>query len=199
MSKKNLSAYDDVMGLEFGDYDIEGLFNPEMLKEALIASTAGGAAILAVNFAVKKGAAAAKLETMITNPIARAAVVSGVALIAGVAAGRGLYDYNREAAVGVVGGIGGFAMASFLDVLIAELTGNARMMGVGLGEDDGSYSTYGSDGTAALAMLEATNVQGAPGAFNGFADPTVTPEQLMGFESAMVEQEQLGGYNAFMA
>lgn len=196
MSKKNLQAYDDVMGLEFGDYDIEGLFNPEMLKEALIASTAGGAAILLASYGVKKGTAALGLEQKITNPILRSAVVSGVSLLAGVALGRGLYDYNREAAVGVVGGIGGLAMASFLDTLIAEMTGNAKLMGAGLGEDDGS--SY-SDGTAALAMLEATNVQSAPGAFNGFADPTVTPETLMGFESAMVEQEQLGGYNAFMA
>jgi hypothetical protein len=191
----NLSAYDDVMGLEFGDMDIEGLLDPEMLKEALVASTAGGAAILLTTYGVKKAATAIGLETKVTNPLLRSGLVSLVTLLGGVAIGRGLYDYNREAAIGVVGGLGGIAMASFLDTLVAQMTGNARLM-PGLGEDDGSYD---SDGTAALAMLEATNVSAAPGAFNGLADPTVTQEQLTGFESAMVEQETLGGYNAYMA
>jgi hypothetical protein len=193
----NLSAYDDVMGLEFGDMsDIDGLLNPEMLKEALIASTAGGAAILLAGYGIKKATTAVGLETKITNPVLRAAVVSAVTMLGGVAIGRGLYDYNREAAIGIVGSLGGIAMASFLDTVIAQVTGNARLM-PGLGEDDGS--SYDSDGTAALAMLEATNVSAAPGAFNGLADPTVTQEQLMGFESTMVEQETLGGYNAYMA
>ncbi len=51
----NLSAYDDMMGLEFGEYEgLSGLFDPQMLKEALVASTAGGGAILLATYGMKK-------------------------------------------------------------------------------------------------------------------------------------------------
>ena len=76
-------------------------------------------------------------------------------------------------------------------------TGGARMLPA-LGEESGTYSPEG--GMHALAMLEATNVNAAPGAFNGFAGPTVTPEQLMGFEAAVTQTETLGeGYMPYNA
>ena len=40
----DMDSYDDMMGLEFGEY--EGFINAEMVKEALISSSAGGGAIL---------------------------------------------------------------------------------------------------------------------------------------------------------
>jgi len=52
---------------------------------------------------------------------------------------------------------------------------------------------------SALAQLEATSVQAAPGAFQGFAGPTVTPEALMGFGAAETQTEHLGEYAPYLA
>jgi hypothetical protein len=197
----NLDAYDDMMGLEFGDYEgMEQFLSTEMLREALIASTAGGGAILLSAWAVKKAAEQMNLSKMIENPLLRAAVVSGGTLLLGVVAGRSLYEYNREAAMGVVGGIGGFAMANFLEVALSQMTGEARMAVAQLGESgsDSYMMGYGNDeGMAALAALETTGVTSAPGAFQGFADSTVTPEALFGLEGTVVQQETLGGLAAY--
>lgn len=193
-----LDAYDDMMGLEFGDYEgMEAFLNAEMLKEALIASTAGGGAILAAGWGVKKLSETLDLSTRIENPLLRATVISGGTFLLGVAAGRGLYEYNREAAMGIVGGVGGFAMANFIDAAISAMTGNERMM-PSLGEGDDYMTSYGSDdGMAALAALETTGVTSAPGAFSGMGDPSVTPEALMGLDGTVVQQETLGGLGAY--
>lgn len=194
----NLDAYDDMMGLEFGDYEgLDGLLDPEMLKEALIASTAGGAAILLTTFGVKMASEKLGLASRIPNPLLRTAVVSGATFLAGLYAGRKLMKYNMNAGIGLIGGIGGMAMANVIDAVISQVTGNARMFSA-LGDDMlDNYSE--DDGMAALAALEATDVQSAPGAFAGFADPTVTPEMLMGLDSAVVQEETLGGYPAYLA
>lgn len=194
----NLDAYDDMMGLEFSDYSDFEYINMEMIKEALIASSAGGGAILLATFGVKKITTALALETKVPDPLLRSGLISAATFLVGVAGGRALYEYNREAAMGVVGGLGGMAVANFLDALISKLTGGARMLNA-LGEDD-SLSSYGAeDGMAALQALEATGVTSAPGAFHGFSDPSVTAEALMGLEAAVTQEETLGGYNAYMS
>ena len=199
----NLDAYDDMMGLEFGAYEgMGGLFDPEMLKEALIASTAGGGAILLTVWGVKMASEKLDLQNKITNPIVRSAVTSAVTLLAGLAAGRGLFEYNRDAAMGVAAGLGGIAMANFIDTVIAQMTDKPRMFNT-LGEsDDYSMAALNGDGMAALAALETTGVTSAPGAFQGFADPTVTPEALMGFDGTVVQQEtlgEMGGYAPYLS
>jgi hypothetical protein len=68
-----------------------------------------------------------------------------------------------------------------------------------MGDDYSGEYGGGDMGMAALAALETTGVTSAPGAFQGFADPTVTPEALFGLEGTVVQQETLGGYNAYMA
>jgi hypothetical protein len=175
-----------------------GLFDPEMLKEALIASTAGGGAILLTVYGVKKISEKLDLASKIENPILRSAVTSAATLMIGVAAGKSLYEYNREAAMGVAAGLGGIAMANFIDAVIAQVTGNPRMLNT-LGDSDVPYASM--DGMAALAALETTGVTSAPGAFQGFADPTVTPEALMGFDGTVVQQETLGdlGYSGYLS
>lgn len=187
----NLDAYDDMMGLEFGEYGmLDGLFDPEMLKEALIASSAGGGAILLATWGVKALSSKVGLDK-ITNPLLRTAVVSGVTLLAGLAAGRQVMRYNQNVGIGVASGVGALAMANLLDAAFSQMTGNARMFtALGEGYDMGGYD----DGMSALAALETTNVESNPGAFSGFSDPTVTPEMLMGLDAAVVQQETLGGY-----
>lgn len=194
------AAYDDMSGLEFGDYEGLGAFiNADMIKEALIASTAGGGAILAATFGVKKLSDMIALPTKVPNPLLRAGITSAATFFVGLAAGRGLYEYNREAAMGIVGGLGGLAMANLLDAAIAQMTGGTRMISA-LGDSDMPLSAYGDDdGMAALAALDTTGITSAPGAFHGFADPSVTPEALMGLDSAVVQQESLGDYAPYLS
>jgi hypothetical protein len=56
-----------------------------------------------------------------------------------------------------------------------------------------------SNSMEALAALEATNVSAAPGAFQGFGDPTVTPEALMGFYGTVTQEETLGAYAPYLS
>jgi hypothetical protein len=192
-----LDAYDDMMGLEFADYEGLDFMNPEMIKEALLAATAGGGALLATAWGVKKLGTQFDLASKIPNPLIRSAVTAGATFLAGLVGGRMLYEYNREAAMGVVGGVGALAMASFIDTAIAQATGNAPM-GVALADVHDEYSpTSYSDGMAALAALETTGVTSAPGAFQGFSDPTVSTESLMGLQGTVVQQETLGGLEAY--
>lgn len=195
----NLSEYDDMMGLEFGDYEgLDQFLNAEMIKEALLASVAGGGAILLTTYGVRKAVEKIGFINQIQDPLAKAAVTSGLAFIVGLAGGRMLYEYNREAAMGVIGGVGGIAMANLIDAAIAKFTGNERM-GIGLGDGDESLLSAYSDqeGMEALAALESTGVTSAPGAFQGFADPSVTPEALMGLQGTIVQEETLGDMGAY--
>jgi len=196
----NLNAYDDMMGLEFGEYEDLGQFlNVERLQEALLASTAGGGAILLTAWGVRKLGEQLDLESRISNPLLRSAVLSGIAFLGGVAGGRFIYEYNREAAMGIVGGVGGMAMANFLDAAIAQMTGSERM-GTSLGEGDESLlSAYPDAGMEALAALEATGVTAAPPAFQGFADPSVTNEALFGLDGTVVQEETLGAYAPYLS
>jgi hypothetical protein len=194
----NLDAYDDMMGLEFGDYEMEGILpDAQQIKDALLAGSAGGGAILLTSWGVKKLNEKVQFLSKIEHPLLRSAVTSGIALMAGLIGGKMVFEYNRDAAIGIVGGVSGLAMANLLDTAIAQFTGNERM-GISLGENDDEslLSGYGDDsGMAALAALEATGVSTAPGAFQGFSDPSVTPEALMGFsglEGTVVQQETLG-------
>jgi hypothetical protein len=192
----NLDAYDDMMGLEFGDFAGDELLSPEMIREALIASTAGGGAVLLTAFGVRMLSDKLGLATKITNPLLRSAVTSAAAFGAGLVGARAMYEYNRDFSMGILGGVGGLAVASFLDTLVSTITGNAKM-GVSLGEGD-DYGYGNGDSMAALAALEATGVTAAPGAFQGFADPSVTNEALMGLDGAVVQQETLGEMGGYM-
>jgi hypothetical protein len=188
-----LDAYDDMMGLEYGNDALDGLFDPEMLKQALLASAAGGGAILLTTYSVKALSSKLGLETKIPDPLLRAFAVSGTTFLAGLAGGRMLAPYSPRAGLGIAAGVGALSLANLIDAMISKVTGNPRMFS-GLGDASGDMlDAYGEDdGMSALAALETTSVESAPGAFSGFADPTVTPEALMGLEAAVTQQETLG-------
>lgn len=193
----NLGAYDDMMGLEFGDYEglADGLFNPEVLKQAVMATGAGGAAALLAVLGAKKIAPMIGIDK-IENPLLRSAVVSGAALLAGLFVGRQVMKSNLNIGIGITGAVGGMAMANFLDAAYSQFSGSPRIIS-SLGDTD--YMSGAGDGMAALAALEATNVDAQPGAFSGFAGPQVTDEHLMGLEAATVQMETLGGYQPYLS
>jgi hypothetical protein len=65
------------------------------------------------------------------------------------------------------------------------------------GSDEALLAQYGDYGAMnALASFEATSIQESRGAFAG---PTVTNEQLYGFQAPVVQAETLGAYNPYLA
>lgn len=182
-----MAGYDDMMGLEFGG--MSSLLDAQMIKDAVVASVAGGGAILLGSYALNKLVAQDWMPQMLKD---NRKVVKGVSMIAlGFVGGGALYNYNREASLGVLGGMGALGVAniinSFLGGNAVALEGDDEMME---GDDESLLSNY--DSMAALASLEETNVEQSAGAFQGFEDPTVTPEQLMGFNGTVTQTETLG-------
>ncbi len=183
-------SYDDMMGLEFGEFG--SFLDGQMIKDALVASAAGGVAVLAGAAALNKLLAMDWMPQMVKD---NRKVVKGVGLIAlGFIGGRAVYGHSREASMGILGGMGALGVANivnnFLGANTVSLEGDDS-------RDESLLSNY--DNMAALASLEATSVQEAAGAFSGFADPTVTPEQLMGFQGTVVQSETLGGYAPYLS
>jgi hypothetical protein len=182
-------AYDDMMGLEFGEF---GTFlDGQMVKDALMASAAGGVAVLAGAAAMNKLLGMDWVPQFIKSNMK---VSKGIGLIAlGVVGGRMLYDRNREASMGVLGGLGALGVANIINNFLGANTVALE----GGDSDESLLSNY--NGMQALAALEATSVQESAGAFG---DPTVTPEALMGFngfDGTVVQSETLGGYAPYLS
>jgi hypothetical protein len=131
-------------------------------------------------------------------------------IIGGMIAGRLAWNYNRDAAMAIVGGVSGLGLAQLVDSFMKETNlighGTAKMYPLGsfgATDDDSSLSAsdqallaaYGDDNGTALSALEATSVRASRGAFGGFAGTVVNNEALMGFnglDAAVVAQESLG-------
>jgi hypothetical protein len=186
-------SYDDMMGLEFGEFG--SFLDGQMVKDALMASAAGGVAVLAGAYALNKLMEMDWVPQVIKD---NSRVAKGVGMIAlGYAGGRYLYNMgNEKASLGVLGGLGALGIANiinnFLGANSVTLAGDDR--------DESLLSNY--NGMAALAALEATSVQEAAGAFSGLGDPTVTPEALMGFngfDGTVVQSETLGTYAPYLS
>lgn len=186
-----MAGYDDMMGLEFGEF---GTFlDGQMVKDALMASAAGGVAVLAGAAVLNKLIDMDWMPQMLKD---NRKMTKGVGLIAlGVVGGRLLYDQNREASLGVLGGLGSLGVANIINNFLGA---NAVALEGG-DSDESLLSDY--NGMAALAALETTGVQESAGAFSGFADPTVTPESLMGFGGldATVTQTETLGYAPYLS
>jgi hypothetical protein len=193
-----LRDYDD-MGM--GLYDDMGAFmTPAMLQEQVIAAGAGAGAILLAAWAMPK------LPTPSTwSEPNQHRLRAGLALVGAGLAARMLWDYNRDAAIAVIGGVGGLALAQLIDSYVdANLLGGGNPLGQMPDSSElsaGDLALLGAYNGGALSALEAVNVQGSPGAFarGQFADPTVTPEALMGFGGVVTQSETLGAYGPWMA
>jgi len=200
--------YDDMMGLD----GMTEIFSPEVVKDHLIGMSAGAGAIMLVGYTIPKIPVPASW-----TPENQVRLRAGISVAAGLVAGRAMYDYNRDAAMAIVGGVSGLGLAR----LVSSFFGTTPLNGYGMlpeemelsamsdeallaaYDDDGAMNAleelaaYGDDGAMnALAELEATNVQSHGGAFSG---PTVTNQPLFGLNAPVVQMETLGAYSPYMA
>jgi hypothetical protein len=188
--------YDEGMG-EF--------YSADMLKDQLIAAGSSAAAILLAAWAMPK-LPAPKDWTPTNQHNMRAAL----ATLGGMLAARGLWSYNRDAAMAVLGGVSGLGIAQLINgYLFTDKDGNPKkdsegklVMPLGTPLGDAGYSYGLSAGDEALLTayspdtrtLSLTEVASNRGAFQGTG---VTSEQLMG---TVVATETLGeGYNAYLS
>jgi hypothetical protein len=120
------------------------------------------------------------------TPVNRSRALSAVAAGLGVAGGRLLYGVNRDAAMGLVGGTVGLALANLLGTFMAT-----NPVGTPLGEadEDGLLSDY--DYATINGLAEAAVEVNDP-AFRNLG-PAVP--QLAG---VMVNNEQLGNYMPYL-
>jgi len=182
--------YDDMMGL--GD-----LMTPEMVKDALVGMGSGAGSIMLASYLMPKIPMPESWA-----PENKSRLRAGLGILAGLLAGRALYDYNRDASMAVVGGVSGLGFAQ----LIGSYLGTNPVSGFGMlpeeaelsqMSDEALLASYGDNGAMnALASLESTSVQAARGAFSG---PTVTNEQLFGLGSPVVQMETLGAYQPYLS
>lgn len=183
-------AYDDMDGIgsfNFGS-DLGEMYSADMFKDSLIAAGAGAGALVLSAFLIPKIPAPSMLTAQNQSRFR-----AGVGLVVAMLAGRGMWDVNRDAAMGIIGGVGGVALAQLIDSFL----GADILRGTPLGAlPDGSELSAADqaildsyDGARTLASLETPGVQMSSGAF---ADPTVTREQLMGFGGTVVQTETLG-------
>ncbi|HMO94950.1 MAG TPA: hypothetical protein PKD27_02450 [Tepidiformaceae bacterium] len=96
------------------DYEFFGLDNfvtPEMLQSHLIAAAAGAGGILAVMNIMDR------IDYFADKPKAKMLTEALVGLVGG----RALWEVNRDAAMGFVGGVTGYSLASLINQYIAEM------------------------------------------------------------------------------
>lgn len=216
-------AYDDLMGLDMYDGldDMGPIYSAKMFQDQLIAAGSAAAAVLLASWSLPKLMAAdGFLAKQITDEKMRHRVGAIIGIVSGAIAGRVAWNFNRDAAMAIVGGVSGLGLAQLLDSFFEKqnlIGGGAAKMyplgSFGAGDDEGNelsasdqalLAAYGNDNGAALSALEAASVATSRGAFGGLQGTVVNPEQLMGFgslDAAVVAAETLGenGYPGYLA
>jgi hypothetical protein len=168
---------DDMMGLAMYD-DMGAFMSGSQLKEHLMAGGAGGIGILATSAVLQRVPFPADWQPSTTSKVKNL-----LALGVGVIGGRMMYDRNREAALGFMGGVGGLAIAQLLQSFAPE-TLSTSLSGGGLSSAD-------------LAALESAVATNSPSwrAGAGMSAPSVSERQLA---STGTTQEELADYDRYM-
>lgn len=186
----------DMMGLEMYDssYDLGAYLSPEMIKSHLMAGASGGVGILLVSTLLNK----------IDNPFAKTThtaeeatsaamnwrrAKSGLAVVAGVLGGRVMYDRNRDAAMGFVGGVAGLG---FADLIASFVNDPASADGPTVRTQLSGGHLSGAD----LAMLEAAVSQAAP-SWRGDLSGTVAQSAML--SAPGVSTTELGAYMPYLS
>lgn len=176
----------DMMGLAMYDssYDLGAYLTPEMVKEHLMAGLSGGAGILLVSTLLSK----IDKPEMIESNMTWRRVKDGIAIVAGVLGGRMIYEKNRDAAMGFVGGVAGLGMADLIASFV-NTDGQPATVRTSLA---GGYLSGGD-----LASLEAAVSQ---------AYPAWRPESLSGtvaqtreLSAPVVSNTELGAYMPYLS
>jgi len=175
----------DMMGLEMYDssYDLGAYLSPEMIKAHLMAGASGGVGILLVSTLLNK----IDQPEAITDPMTWRRVKSGLAVVAGVLGGRVMYDRNRDAAMGFVGGVAGLG---FADLIASFVNDPAQPATVRTQLSGGHLS--GAD----LAMLEAAVSTAAP-SWRGDLSGTVAQSAML--SAPGVTTTELGAYMPYLS
>jgi hypothetical protein len=179
-----MSKY-DMMGLEMYDssYDLGSYLTPELVKEHLMAGVSGGVGIALVSTILGK----INKPDMIESDMTWRRVKDGLAIVIGVLGGRLMYDRNRSAAMGFVGGVAGLGiadlLASFVNEPGAEPTIRTQFSGGNLSGAD-------------LAMLEAAVATAAP-AWRPELSGTVA--QTTQLSAPVVSTTELGAYAPYLS
>lgn len=184
--------YEDMMGLEYGGLSA---FDAGAVKDAVMVAAAGGVGLLAGSWLVNKTIDMEWMPEAVKNnkPMVRGLFLIGAGVVASNYIGP-MQGWRPETNYALLGGLGSLGVAmiinNFLKDKAVSLSGN---------EDEALLSDY--SGMSALAALETTGVDTSAGAFQGFADPSVTPETLMGFGGldAAVTQTETLGYAPYLA
>lgn len=146
--------------------DLGAFLTPDMLMEHGVAAAAGAGGILIANNVFDR------IEYFADKPGYRAAAE----LLVGIAGGRALYNYNRPAAFGLIGGVSGLALASLVQMGLDRMAPAAESSAP-------PATTTAPAGLRALA--ESTGVvpvppyydrykTSVPTSFRGLAQPMVT-------------------------
>lgn len=185
-----LKDYDDMMGYEFGEFD--EIINLEMLKEFGISGAAGASAILLGTILTQKVSALIQKSDIAffktLQPVNRSRLLSGFAVFAGIAGGRGLYHINRDAAAGVAGGLIGLGLANFIGTFFTT-----NPLGAPLGEVD-------EDGEGLLSDYDYQTINGLAEAAVEQNDPAFRNLGPMpALAGVNVSNEQLGSYMPYLA
>lgn len=111
-----------------GIFGIDGLLDPEMLREQLACAGGGAGAAVAWSLAVtlikpkKDGVATALFDT----PLKR----GGLAALLAIVSGRALWNVQRDAAKGAVGAMGGVIGVEIATALMAKINAPAAVNGL---------------------------------------------------------------------
>lgn len=186
--QSGLSGLEDMTGLEYADDDFFGLgemVTPEMLKEGLIASLSGAAVLILAQQGISRIPLPDDWE-----PRTKMLVRSGIGLGAGLVAGRVLYNYNRDAAMGVVGALAGAAIAGAINYFAFDSApvGFSGAEDMELMAPMTESSLLGTGGYSAMSQLSAAVTEAERRSFSG---PQVSPEQLMGAQGMAEYQPYL--------
>jgi len=177
----SLKDYDDLAGLEFGEFD--EIINLQMLQEMGLSGVAGAGAILGTTLGAQYVAKLSFFANM--QPVNRSRALSVAAALVGVAASRGLYNLNRDAAMGVAGGVIGLSLANLVGTFFT-----ANPLGTPLGESD-------DDGTM-LADYDYSTINGLAEANVETGDPAFS-RLGPSLQGAVVNQESLQGYAPYLS
>lgn len=177
-----------MFGLEMYDssYDLGAFLDPEAIKSHLMSGAAGGVGILTVATLLNKIDQPSMFEATPAGAMNWRRSKDALAIVIGVLGGRAMYDKNRDAAMGFVGGVAGLGFADLIASFVngdGEATVRTQLAGGHLSGGD-------------LRALEAAVSQAYP-AWRPELSGTVA--QTAELSAPVVSTTELGAYAPYLS